>query len=342
MQQIIDYSKTYGVACLGMGLFYFINLPLPFLLGPIFLCLVVTLCGVQLKTIEPISDGMRTILGVAIGATITVALLLNIISIWPSLLLMVFMIVLIGLIGIPYFHYLWKYDFITAYYASMPGGLQDMILFGKEAGANIRSLALVHSTRVFVIVTILPIILINIWQFDLSNPPGMPIINMPINQILIMIFAGLFGWYIAKKVGLFGASILGPLIAAAILSLLGILTHRPPAEAIWMAQYFIGASIGVKYVGITIQELRRDIIASFGFCIFLGLITLIFYYTIIWFSFNTPIDILLAFTPGGQAEITILALIIGADISFIITHHLLRIVLVIILSPIMMKLFTKN
>ncbi|NDH22117.1 MAG: hypothetical protein EBY46_12680 [Rhodobacteraceae bacterium] len=52
------------------------------------------------------------------------------------------------------------------------------------------------------------------------------------------------GWRGAKAIGMFGASILGPMIVASIASLLGYLTTRPPAEAIWAAQYFIALSVG--------------------------------------------------------------------------------------------------
>ena len=55
---------------------------------------------------------------------------------------------------------------------------------------------------------------------------------------------------------MFGASILGPLILTAIASITGIFI-RPPVEAIWAAQYFIALGIGVKYVGVTAQEIRK-------------------------------------------------------------------------------------
>jgi len=82
-----------------------------------------------------------------------------------------------------------------------------------------------------VIVVALPFILQGYWGVDLSNPPGEPATTLPPAQLLLMVFAGIAGWQIAKAVGLFGASILGPMILAGALSLLGILQHRPPAIA---------------------------------------------------------------------------------------------------------------
>jgi len=47
-----------------------------------------------------------------------------------------------------------------------------------------------------------------------------------------------------------------------------------------------------------------------------------------------PMETLLAFAPGGQAEMTVLALIVGADMAFVIAHHVLRIFVVILGAPI--------
>jgi uncharacterized protein len=47
-----------------------------------------------------------------------------------------------------------------------------------------------------------------------------------------------------------------------------------------------------------------------------------------------PVEVFLAFAPGGQAEMTVLAVVAGADLGFVILHHLVRIVLVILGAPI--------
>ena len=42
-----------------------------------------------------------------------------------------------------------------------------------------------------------------------------------------------------------------------------------------------------------------------------------------------PIEAILALTPGGQAEMVVLAIIVGADMTFVVAHHLLRLIFVI-------------
>ncbi|MEP1962318.1 AbrB family transcriptional regulator [Tateyamaria sp.] len=332
-------ALTFGIAAFGVALFHLTGLPLPWLLGPVTACLVAALAGIRMKGIKPLNEGMRTILGVAVGATFTPVLLGSMAGMWPTLLLIPLMVLSIGLIGVPYFMRIWGYDFATSYYSTMPGGLQDMLVFGEEAGGNPRTLSLIHATRVMVIVVALPFILQGFWDADLSKPPGAPARDVPVTQLLLMVGCALVGWQGAKRIGMFGASILGPLIMAALFAVLGLLQHRAPAEAIWAAQFFIGMTVGVKYSGITMTEVRRDIAAGLGFCVILIVLTLIFVEAVYGFGLAPGMDALLAFAPGGQAELTVLALIVGADVAFVIAHHVLRIFVVILGAPLFARLF---
>lgn len=336
MKQI---ALTHAIAAIGVALFIMLGLPLPWLLGPVFACLVTALAGVPLKGIAVLNNTMRTILGVAVGATFTSALVISMAGMWTTLILVPPMILLIGLVGVPYFHRLWDFDFATSYYGAMPGGLQDMLLFGEEAGADVRALSLIHATRVMVIVVALPFVLKWYWNVDLTNPPGAPATSLPVSQLLLMVFAGIVGWQVAKAVGMFGASILGPMILAGAMALTGLLEHRPPAEAIWAAQFYIGMTVGTKYAGVTGEEVRRDVAAALGFCVILLILSGLFVEAIHLLSLAPPMETLLAFAPGGQAEMTVLALIAGADMAFVIAHHVLRIVVVILGAPIAARLF---
>jgi membrane AbrB-like protein len=334
--------NAFVTGLIGVAVFKFFDLPLPWLLGPILACLLAALIGVPLKSIKIVNESMRTVLGVAVGSTLTPAVLVTFPSMLPTLLLVPVMIVMIGFLGIPYFRRIWGYDFATAYYSTMPGGLQDMLVFGEEAGGNVRTLSLIHATRVLVIVVALPFILKGIWDADLSNPPGAPATALPVSELLIMVVCAFVGWQGAKRLGLFGASILGPLIVTAIVTMLGGLENRPPAEAIWAAQFFIGLTIGGKYAGITMQEVRRDVVAGLGFCGILIVLTLIFVEGIYMLDLAPGMEALLAFAPGGQAELTVLALIVGADIAFVVAHHILRIFLVILGAPLAARLFNQD
>lgn len=338
---MIPVLSAFIVAACGVVVFKVTHLPLPWLLGPIFACLCAALAGIPLGGIKPLNATMRTILGVAIGATFTAPLVASMVGMWPTLILIPVMVACIGAIGVPYFQKVWGFDFATSYYSSMPGGLQDMLVFGEEAGGDVRAMSLIQATRVMVIVVALPFVLQGFWDIDLTNPAGEPAADIALSQLALMAFCCIAGWKIAQALGMFGASILGPLILAALMAVTGLLHHRPPAEAISAAQFFIGMTVGSKYAGITLPEIRKDVSAALGFCLILMVLTLIFVEVILFFELGPPLEILLSFAPGGQAEMAILALIAGADMAFVAAHHVLRIFTVILGAPIAAKLFNK-
>ena len=330
-----NHLITHTICLTGAAIFLWLELPLPWLFGPLFSCLLAALIGINLYSIKILSDAMRTILGVAVGATVTLSFLLALPGFWNTLIFIPITVILSGIIGVWYFQKLCGYDFPTAYYSSMPGGLQDMLVFGEEAGGNVRAMSLIHATRVLVIIIALPILLTFIWGISLDKPPGDPIKNFEIEQLIILGICGIAGWKIASFLGMFGASILGPLVLTAIASITGILHTRPPVEAIWAAQYFIALGIGVKYVGVTAQEIRKDILAGLGFCIFLLVITLSIVSLVINYNLAPAVDVILSMAPGGQAELVVITLIVGADLRFVVAHHLFRIFIVILGAPIM-------
>lgn len=330
-------ATTLALAGAGVGVFQLLGLPLPFLFGPMAACLIAALAGAPLQGMGVVSVGARTILGVAVGASITPEVVARIPQMAGSVALVPLYVVLIGLVGVPFFRRL-GYDPVTSWYAAMPGGLQDMVIFGTEAGGDGRALALIHATRVLVIVTLAPMILTGLYGAALTGAVGAPIRDLPWGELALMAAAALIGWKGAERVGLFGASILGPMIVTAALSLAGLIHSRPPAEAIWAAQLFIGLGIGVQYVGVTLRELRSFILSGLAFVVLLAALAAAFTEIVTLTGLAHPVEGFLAFAPGGQAEMTVLALVAGADLGFVILHHLTRIVIVILGAPVAARL----
>ncbi|WP_372921261.1 AbrB family transcriptional regulator [Roseovarius sp.] len=291
-----------------------------------------------LRGFGQISVAARTILGVAVGASITPQVIVELPRMALSVALILPFIAVITLVGVPFFRRVWGFDAPTAYYAAMPGGLQDMVIFGTEAGGNPRTLSLIHATRVLIIVTLAPVILTQVYGAALSNPIGAPVKTLPWHELGLMVLAALVGWKGGERIGLFGASILGPMIVTAMLSLAGLIHFRPPAEAVLVAQFFIGCGIGAQFLGVTWGELTRVVAAGVAYVLVLAVLAAGFSGAVTALGLGQPIPAFLAFAPGGQAEMTVLAIVTGADLGYVIIHHLTRIVLVIIGAPVVARL----
>ncbi|MDD9800580.1 MAG: AbrB family transcriptional regulator [Gammaproteobacteria bacterium] len=126
---------------------------------------------------------------------------------------------------------------------------------------------------------------------------------------------------------------------AAALSLTGFINHRPPAEIIWAAQFFIGLAVGVKYAGVTVTELRRYVVAGLVYSVLLAELSILFFMAVRALVLAPSLEALLAFLPGGQAEMVVVAIIAGADLAFVVSHHLMRLVFVILFAPVAARLF---
>ena len=217
-----------------------------------------------------------------------------------------------------------------------------MVVFGIEAGGNPRTLSLVHATRSLILITIAPIVLTQFFGLELDNPLGAPITELPMIENIGLFMTGIVGMLLFRRLRLFGADILGPLLLSAPLAMLGILTHRPSEEMIILSQFFIGLGVGIHYQGITLREMRRDIVAGISFVAIIVLIALL---TLLGASQVSDIplfELFLCFWPGGQAEIAVMTLAAGGSVSIVVLHHIVRIFLVITGAPVLHQLRRKR
>ena len=182
------HAKTFGISLSGVLFFQVAGLPLPWLLGTLCACIIAAFFKIKIELLTLPSVGARTIVGVAAGSFVTVALLESIITMWSTLLLILLMTIMIGMCGVPYFYRYWGYDWPTSYYSAMPGGLTEMLILGEGGGANVRTISLIHATRIMVIVIALPLLMNLFWQIDLDRSPGSPLVLMGNAQIFIILF----------------------------------------------------------------------------------------------------------------------------------------------------------
>lgn len=166
------------------------------LLGPMAGLLVAALAKLPLSGVGNFGIFMRTFLGVAIGTTVTPELLTPLPAIAFSLAFVTPFIVLTGSLGFIMFRRI-GFDHTTAFYSAMPGGLQDMLLFGEEAGGNVRAMSLIHATRVLVIFVFVPFAVTLVWGINLDRPPGRSATELPTFEVILMILSGLVGWRVA-------------------------------------------------------------------------------------------------------------------------------------------------
>jgi membrane AbrB-like protein len=144
----------------------------------------------------------------------------------------------------------------------------------------------------------------------------------------------------AVKLKIPGPTIIGPMILSAFMHIFEIVDAMPMYILVIAVQGLLGAALGCLFKNITLKEMSGPILAGFVTTIISIIPLAIIYFILTQIGYH-PLSILLAFSPGGQSEMNILALSIGADMSFISPHHMFRVFLVIIFASLIHKVIKK-
>jgi membrane AbrB-like protein len=122
---------------------------------------------------------------------------------------------------------------------------------------------------------------------------------------------------------------LAPMIGSAIVHMAGWTDFRLPVELIALAQIVIGTTIGARFAGMD----RRLILKMLGVSVIAAAILLgtaaVFATAVSLVTDNHMDALLLAYAPGGLAEMSLVALALNIDIAFVVLHHVVRVLLVV-------------
>ena len=326
-----------GIGVCGSIVFIFLGLPLPWLLGAIFASsIAMRFEKLPILSPKPFSTPARILIGLTIGSAFTPEILQYIDVYFYSLLLVIPFTILTIICGMYYYYRFQGFDKKTAYLSSMPGGVIEMVIIGEEIKANISKITLVQSSRLFFIVVTLPFVIQYIFKVDISGNKliTQPITTINIPEFLALVFIGVAGGVIAKKIKLSAAYLIGPMIASIAVHSTGLITTTVPDEFLKFVQVVFGTIIGFTFRGVKMKTIISTLIGTFGHFIILALISSIFI-SIAYFSFGFPIiSTILAFSPGGQAELNLIAILVGANVPYITLHHIVRLFIVMNIAPI--------
>ncbi len=303
-----------------------------------------TLLGKQTEIYPSAVSAMVAVLGVLMGSAFTPATL-NQAALWiPSVLLMMGVMTVFALAGYLIFRRLGRYDRVTAYFAAVPGGFTEMTLMGTDLGGDAKTIVLAHATRILIVVSIIPFYFRGILGLEVPTLPSnlLGAASFPLADGLILLACACFGVPIARLMKLPAAAFLGPLGLSAIAHTAGWTSNAPPLELIAVAQIIVGASIGSRFAGQTWKDARKTILLatlSTG-CMILGA-------SVVGWAMAGPLEhpmeaLILALSPGGLAEMALIALTLGINTAFVSTIHILRILFVLMAAPLVAAKITSQ
>lgn len=321
-----------AVGTIGGILFNLLSLPLPWMLGAMAGASVCAIGGVPLGTSRHLRSAMIAVIGVLLGSGFSPAIFTQVVQwVWTVSILAVFLAGLASLVPLA-LHRL-GYDWATAYFSALPAGLTEMTAIGMDKGGDAQIIALTHTVRILLVAFGIPatMVLLAGYERPVQSGPGMN--DLAALDVTILMGCAVAGLWLGHRLRLPAAALAGPLILSALAHVSGLTRVAPPATVVSIAQIVLGTSVGARFSGLTWGKSGRTVVIAAAMTLVMLLLSGAIAATLGPILGIDPVAMLLALTPGGVTEMSLIALALQQDIAFVTTHHVIRIALIVMIGP---------
>lgn len=317
------------VAALGGVVFAVLNLPLPWMLGAMGFTLVAALANLPLRSPDALRPYTVAVIGVMLGAGFTTETFDQLAQWSVSLMFLVICVALQAAVVALFYVRFGKMSPVTALFAAMPGGLVEMMEIGRRYGGDERAIILSHAARIVLVIALIAFWFRIVLGHEISGVAPLGKGQTGPVDLLILVACGIMGSVIGLKLSLPAPTFLGPMLLSAGAHMVGWTTGSPPIWLVICAQILLGAIVGCRFIGISPRSIIRAFCLSFVATILMLAFAIGLSLALPDLLEQTPEQILLAYAPGGLTEMSLVSLSMGADVAYIATHHLFRVILLL-------------
>jgi membrane AbrB-like protein len=318
---------------LGLGsgaLAYGVQMPLPWMLGPMICLTIAALAGLPIEGPARMRPFVIPVIGVMLGSSLTPEVAAAVPRWTATMLLLPAFLTVAAALSYALYRRIGGLDHATAYFAAMPGGLNEMIILGHAAGGDDRRIAMAHACRVLIV--ILCVSLFFGYFLGVSTTGGqswVPLGALGWRDWAIMIGAGVLGTPLGRRLRLPAHQLFGPMVLSGIAHVSGLVHVPPPTLFVIAAQLVIGTTIGCRFAGISPRLIARDMGLALLSSTSMIAVAVVFAALVHWWTRLPMEQAFLAYSPGGLTEMSLLALAMHQDVAYVAVTHVVRIVMVI-------------
>ena len=138
-------ALTLLLGLMGGVLFFWLTLPLPWMLGALTVTLIAAVANAPIQAPERLRNPVVAIIGVLLGSGFTPELVEQVGAWGWSLGALAAYLVVAAALVVPYYRRFGGFDSVTAYFAGMPGGLTEMVIPPFLTGCIRRTYAAIFS-----------------------------------------------------------------------------------------------------------------------------------------------------------------------------------------------------
>ena len=342
MPTLARIAAGLALGTLGGVVFHALALPLPWMLGALFVTMTASVAGLPVQGPARLRPVIVAIIGVLLGSRFTPEVLGQVGDTAMTLTILFVYLLAVAAVVVPFYRDVGRQDWTTAYFAGMPGGLSEMIEFGEARGANVPAIVLAHSLRIVVTIALMAFLFRVVLGHDVGTAATTPGPALGLADAAMLTASAVLGALAGTWLRLPAPTFLGPLILSAAVHLAGFTESAPPMLLVNAAQVVLGAILGCRFLGIAPVMLARAGLLSLGSTV-LTLALALAAGLAMGRAAGVGLDqALLALAPGGLTEMGLIALAIHADVAFVALHHVARILVVLVLAPLAVRFMPRD
>lgn len=327
---------TLALGALGALLAQLAQLPAAPLVGATILVSLASLCRIP----TAISPWIRNVAFASIGCSLGSGINHDIFQLaakWPlSLVWLTIAMVAILLSGAWILKHFFRYDKETALLASSPGAMTYSLAVAATGVGDAGAIIFIQSIRLFSIITCLPL-LIDILPFDhlATSGANTPTLDWLSTAALFLLALG--AGYLLERKKIPAGFLLAGVMVSGLGHYFGVLSGRPPPSLLLAGFVITGAVVGSRFTMISSVDIRHLLSASLTI-VFTSIVVSALFALAAARTLHLPLgQVWVAFAPGGVEAMAAMALSMGYDSAYVATHHLYRIIALLILMPVLLN-----
>jgi membrane AbrB-like protein len=322
-----------GGAALGLG-----GLPAGWLSGSILATAAAAFAGRPVLVPTLLTRAFFIIIGISLGAVVTPQTLHGMATYPVSIAVLIVAIACVSLAGTAYLHFVHGWKLLSAYLASSPGGMSQVLVVADELGADVRAIAIVQSLRVLIIALGLPS---GLALFGVAGhamrPANGPLTFGMVDELAILVAASTVVALIAYRLRFPGGLLFGAMFASAVLHGTALVHVVVPSWVANAAMVVLGAVIGSRFGSAPLRQLTTYLAAAFGsFAVAVG-IAAAFAAGLLAVLPLPVAEVMIAFAPGSVDAMMLLALALHLGPVYVGAHHVSRVIFVSVAMPLISR-----
>ncbi len=326
---VIETAETLAIALAGGLLFTWLGLPASLVSGSVVAVAAAALLGRPVRVPLLLARVCYVFVGILLGAVVTPETLHGVAA-WPASIALLMLTTICMIVATTsYLCIVHRWDMFSALMGSSPGSMAQVIALSTELGGNVRAIAMVQTVRVLLLVIGLPngLALFGLVVPAVPTVRGEADLAVLGQMIALLVVAGLFA-IVFLRLRFPGGLLFGAMAGSGLLHGTNLVHAVLPWWLGSASVITLGALIGSRFVNTTPRMLARDLGAALGsFAVSMAVATL--FILIVEHLFHFPIaNIVIAFSPGAQDTMMVLALSLHLDPVYVGAHHLARFLVV--------------